>query len=136
MDLCVILVFALKSSKDCYSREVAVSVGQVASVDVLRETRLLVSANGITLLAVNVLGSEVVRVNGAHNVEAVAVVGSHEDESLLEAIGAVEVGDGGLNGVVELKQFAKGAVVVEGVHHLINGRCFAPFRTKSAFIFH
>lgn len=100
--------------------EVAVGVGQVASVDVLRKTRLLVGADGVTLLAVDVLGSEVVGVDGTHDIETVTVVSSDEDESLLEAVGAVQLGDGGLDGVVELKELTKSTVVVENVHHLVD----------------
>jgi hypothetical protein len=102
--------------------EVAVRVGQVASVDVLREAGLLVDADGIALLAVRVLRGEVVRVDGAHDVEAVAVVGGDEDERLLEAVGAVELGDGRFDGVVEFEQLAQCAVVVQHVHHLVDGR--------------
>lgn len=101
--------------------EVAVSVSQVAGVDVLGETGLLVDADGVALLAVDVLRGEVVGVDGAHDVEAVAVVGGDEDEGLLEAGGLVEMGDGGFDGVVELEEFAEGAVVVEDVHHLVDG---------------
>jgi hypothetical protein len=62
-----------------------------------------------------------VRVDGAHDVEAVAVVSGNQDKSLLQAVGAVELGNGGLDGVVELEEFTKSTVVVEDVHHLING---------------
>lgn len=101
--------------------EVAVSVGEVTGVNVLGKTRLLVCTDCVALLAVDVLGSEVVCVNGTHDVETVTVISGDEDESLLEAVGLVELPDGGLDGVVELEELTEGTVVVENVHHLVDG---------------
>ena len=103
--------------------KVGIHVCQVTRVDVLAQTRLLVCADRATLLAVYVLRGEVVGVDGAHDVEAVAVVGGDEDERLLERGGFVEVGDGGFDRVVEFKEFTEGTVVVEHVHHLVDARC-------------
>jgi hypothetical protein len=105
--------------------EVAVGVGQIAGVDVLRETRLLVGTDGITLLAVDVLGSEVGGINGTHDIETVTVVSGDEDKSLLEAVGFVEVLDGGLDSVVKLEQFTESTVIVKDMHHLVDRRCLA-----------
>ena len=99
--------------------EVAVGVGEVARVDVLAEAGLLVDADGVALAAVGGLGGEVVCVDGAHDVEAVAVVSGDEEEGFVERVGGVEVGDGRFDSIVKFEQFAEGAVVVERVHHLI-----------------
>ena len=102
-------------------RKVAVGVGQVTGVGVLGETGALVDTDGLAALAVGVLSGEVVGIDRAHNVEAVTVVSGDENEGLLKAVGRVELGDGGLDSVVELEELTKSAVVVENVHHLVDG---------------
>lgn len=85
---------------------------------------MLVDADCVAFLTVDVLRGEVVCVDGAHDVEAVAVVGGDEDEGLLEGVRFLEVRDGGFDGVVEFKEFAERAIVIEHVHHLVNGGGF------------
>lgn len=88
----------------------------------MRQARFPVSADGVALLAVRVLRVQVLCVHAAGDVEAVAVVGRHEDEGLLVVAQLPELGHGGFDGVVEFEEVAQGAVVVERVHLLVDGR--------------
>jgi hypothetical protein len=58
--------------------EVTVCVCQVASIDVLLQTTVLVGTNSIAFLTVDVLCCEVLCVDGTHDVETVAVVSDYE----------------------------------------------------------
>ena len=92
-------------------------------VGVLGEARADVGAEGFALGAVGGLRGQVLGVNGAHDVEAVAVVGGDEDEGVVELVDGGELGKGGVDAVVGFKQFTEGAVVVgaDGVHLLVDG---------------
>lgn len=100
--------------------------------DILRETGLGVGADGATFLTVRVLRVQVLGVDAAGDVEAVAMVGGHEDERLFEVIQLTELGEGCFDGVVELEEIGQGAVVVEGVHLLVDGRGFG--HEEKAFV--
>lgn len=50
------------------------------------------------------------------------MVGGHDDERLFLVPELLELGHGGFDGVVEFEEIAQGAVVIEGVHLLVNGR--------------
>ena len=87
---------------------------------VLRQARLFVGANGVALLAIVFLGLKILGVDGAHDVEAVPVVSSDNNQSVVQLPDGTQLLDGSFNGVVELEELAKGAVVVHGVHLLVD----------------
>ena len=53
--------------------------------------------------------------------KTVAVVGRNNDKRLLELTESLELGDGGTDGVIKLEEIAKGTVVVQNVHLLVDG---------------
>jgi hypothetical protein len=53
--------------------------------------------------------------------ETVAVVGRHDNKGLVQNVELLELLDGGADRVVQLEQVTQGAVVVEGVHLLVDG---------------
>lgn len=101
--------------------EVGVREAQVAGVDVLRQSRLSVCADGLALVAVFGLLVKIFGIDGSEDVETVAVVGGDEDQGILQRVGLVQMVDRGFDGVVQLEEFAESAVVVEDVHHLVDG---------------
>jgi len=89
---------------------------------VLRLPRVLVRADGVAAVALVGDRRHVLGVGGAVDVEAVAVVGGHEDEGVVEDAERRQLLDGGLDGVVELEQLTERAVVVQRVHLLVDRR--------------
>lgn len=92
-----------------------------SGLGVEREPGFGVGADGFALVGVGLGLLEVLRVGGTVDVEAVAVVSGDEDERVVEDAEGFEAGDGGADGVVELEEVAERAVVVEGVHLLVDG---------------
>jgi hypothetical protein len=102
--------------------EERVRVAKVTSSGVLALAGLLVNTDGVALGAIIGLGVAVLGVVATEDVKAVTVVGSDDDESVLELADLLEVLHGGLDGVVKFKELAQSTVVVERVHLLID-RC-------------
>lgn len=101
--------------------EGALVVGVDASGDNIgRETGPLVHADGVALLPVLLLLPEVLGVCGTKDVESVSVVGSDDNEGLLELADLLEVLEGGTDGVVEFEQVTEGTVDVLDVHLLVD----------------
>ncbi len=91
---------------------------------ILRQAGFMVCADGAALGAVGGLALEEAGVDAAGDVEAVAVVGRHDHEGVVEFADFFEVLECRFDGVVEFEEFAEGAVVVEEVHLLVDGGGF------------
>lgn len=87
-------------------------VCEVARVDVLTLSRVLINTNSITLFAVVLLSMEVLRVNRAHDIKAVTVVSSHNYQGVVKFANVLKVLDARADSVVELKKLAKSTVVI------------------------
>jgi hypothetical protein len=87
-------------------------------------TRLLVDPNGAPLGSVGLLGFHVSSVTRSKHIETVSVIGSDDDQSLVQLSNLFQMGDGLSNGIVELQKFTEGSVVVHGVEHLVDGSGF------------
>lgn len=70
---------------------------------VLGQAGVLVHADGITLGAVIGLVGEVVCINGAEDIETVTVIGSHNDEGVIQYAERSELGNGCVDGVIKLE---------------------------------
>ena len=101
-------------------RKIGISVFQVACVNILTETAVLVSTNGIPLHTRIVVSIEVFGIDITEHIEAMAVVGSHDNESILKFSNLTEMIDSGFDSVVKLEEFAKSSIVVERVHLFID----------------
>jgi len=99
----------------------ALTVAEVTRHGILGETSVLVDTDGVALVAVVVLGIEVLGVDGTEDIETVTVVGGDDDEGITELTKSLELLHGCSNGVIELQQLTESAVVVECVHLLVDG---------------
>jgi len=108
--------------------QAAVDSGSVAvvallgvGVGVLGKTRLFVDTHSAALGTIGRLSVQVLGVYGTCYIEAVAVVGSDDNEGLIELADGVKMSNGSLDGVVKLEKVTKSTVVVESVHLLVDG---------------
>lgn len=104
--------------------EVGVAVGEVAGVDVLRKTRLLVHTDGVALLPRRFLFVEIHGVRRAEDIETMTMVSSDDDLRVFELADFLQMRDGGLDGVVEFEEFTESTVVVESMHLFVDVGCF------------
>lgn len=108
---------------------------QITGVDVLAETRVLVSTDCLALLAIggglHILAKcqmktkttyivHVTTVRASENIETMSVVGSDDDEGIIILANLLEVLDSSLDGIIKLEKLTKSTVIVESVHLLVN----------------
>ena len=99
-------------------------IAGVAGVDVLRKAGLLVRTDSAALFAVCRLGFKVVGVDATGNVEAMAVIGCDENECFVHDAEGGKLGEGGVDGVIKFKNVAKGTIVIQSMHLLVDGGGF------------
>jgi hypothetical protein len=56
----------------------------------------------------------------AHDIEAVAVIGGDDDEGVLIFADFLQMLDGSTDGVVELKEFTKSAIIIQNVLNILS----------------
>jgi hypothetical protein len=101
--------------------EVGVTIREISSVDILRKTRFLVCADGISLDTGILVSVEVLGISAAEHIETVAVISSHNDQSVLSLANFLKLSHSCLDGVIELEQLTQGTIVVQDVHLLVDG---------------
>jgi hypothetical protein len=84
-------------------------------------TRVFVNTNSASLSSVRILSGHVLGIGRPKDIESVSVVGSDNDQSLVELSNLFEVLNGLTERVVKLEQFTESTVVVHGVEHLVDG---------------
>ena len=84
-------------------------------------TRVFVNTNSTSLRSVRILSGHVLSVGRPKHIETVSVVGSDNDQGLVEFSNHFEVLNGLSDRVVELEEFTKRTVVIHGVEHLVDG---------------
>lgn len=53
-----------------------------------------------------------------------AVIGSDQNERILQAMNSFEMSNSSLNGIIQLEQLPKSTFIIKHVHHLIDGSSF------------
>ena len=88
---------------------------------VLGVTRVFVDTHSASLGSVGILSGHVLSVGRPKDIESMSVIGSDNDQGLIELSDLFEVLDGLTDCVVKLEEFTESTVIVHGVEHFVNG---------------